>query len=209
MKPLSIAMRSLWGPSAGEERKSVRIFTEEAAFETAIDNTQLLVQSFDSLKVDLNVGPLSLEHVVVNTAFKAVFGTDKSDFVSDGKRAIVWLQSASGDITFTFYKPVNVFAIDIKDLGNHEPATLSFKIDDGRFQEVFIQAKGGPGNLRFLGLFSNNGSFSKVTFTNSVANDGIGFDRLQCGIVALGTRLRLATSRPVIEGRGGLNVTAK
>jgi hypothetical protein len=176
--------------TAAQASAGLMTYTGETSFDTAIGGATLAVAGFESLTLGLDTGPYVEGDLSMNTTSGYTFGNTSANVVTEGLRAENWQQNADGDITFTFANAINAFAIDIKDFAwtgnaNPEPNTLLVSVDGATPFSMFVDHAGSEGNYLFLGLFDDTSTFTTVTFSDTAVNgDGIGFDRLQSGLVS-------------------------
>ncbi|MCW5761334.1 MAG: PEPxxWA-CTERM sorting domain-containing protein [Phenylobacterium sp.] len=177
---------------AGTAHAGVSIHTDEAAFAGAVGAlaVPLLVESFETQPgngpgLPASTGaPIAFDGGVVDCTLDACsrfFVTTL--YHTDGSQG---LYARTGGLTrFTFDAPVNAFAIDLVDFGDtlmSAGSTLIVTLDGVAF-EVFADFVGADLNRLFVGVTSDR-AFRVVSFSGSVAQDDLVFDRLQFGRAA-------------------------
>jgi hypothetical protein len=161
---------------------TLTLYTSEASFLAQVGT--LTVEGFEAAPF----GPVpsyTSGALTTSTANANLNATNIPLLISQGGRSIYWNDAAQhGDLIFQLAAPISAFAIDIKNLGaTRGPTTLSASVDGGAFFDVFTNVSGPQGNLRFVGLVEDAGSFSQIRFSNSTLGDLTGVDRAQYGIV--------------------------
>lgn len=166
---------------ASSARAALLVFTDESSFLAAIGGAVLTSEGFNAAPLGNTPGPLTSGPLSYNTASGNVGVTDIPQLIGEGARGIIWNDvTVHGDATFSVSSPINVLAIDVKNLGIGGATTLSASVDGGSFFDVFVGATGVIGDFRFLGLVEDAGTFSSVTLSNSVTNL-VGLDPVRYG----------------------------
>jgi len=166
---------------ASNARAALLVFTDESSFLAAIGGAVLTTEGFNAGPLGTTAGPLTVGALSYNTASGNVAVTDIPQLIGEGARGIIWNDATvHGDATFSVSSPVNVLAIDLKNLGQGGPTTLSAQVDGGSFFDVFVNVTGVIGDFRFLGLVDDAGTFSSVTLSNSAVNL-VGLDPVRYG----------------------------
>ena len=197
------AVAMLLGATSAQATLSV--YTNQASFLAAIGGASLTVEGFDTIPFgpvpSYTSGPLT-----VSTANANLNGTNTPLFISQGARAIYWNDAAQhGDLSFQLSSPISIFSFDVRNLGAMRGATtLSVSVDGGAFLDVFSNVTGAMGNLRFVGLVEDSGSFSQITLSNSRLGDMVGVDRAQYGVIP-----EPATAGLLVAGIALLGVRAR
>lgn len=153
------------------------VFSNRTEFDAAVGAQNH--QSFEVPFADASMVSFDGFSVTEESAFATI--TSRTDYVSDGDRALGFTWNGDTRLLFEFKPPITAFAADILDFGTCCNATSLDAVSANG--EVDLVAAVGPdlprGNLQFFG-FQSVEPISQLSFSSQSLsdNDLIVFDRL-------------------------------
>lgn len=157
------------------------LFSNRAAFESAITAGNLNVESFETAFVsipEVDFGGFSA------SVSGRSFGVRHNDETStDGS----WSIDADPSVTFNFYSPVNAFGIDIIDFGTDFDFARMLFTGFGLTDYEIATSVGFNTRYQsfFFGIIDPSNTWTKATLTNTDTGDSMMYDRLAYGNVTI------------------------
>lgn len=153
------------------------VYSDRSEFEAAVPGLPL--EGFEEAFETAKTVPFTGFTVGEDSSFANV--SSRTDYVSQGERALGFTWNGDGTLLFTFDPPVDLFAADILDFGTCCGATFLDATDEnGEWTVTAATGADRPrGNLQFFGIVADT-PFSEISFTSDVAsdNDLIVFDEV-------------------------------
>ena len=158
------------------------VYSDRSQFEAAVPG--LPVEGFE---VPFETSSMvSFNGFTVGEVSSAAIVKSRTDYVSQGERALGFTWNGNGALLFTFNPPIDVFAADILDFGTCCGATfLNATNETGEWNVTAATGTDRPrGNLQFFGIVSET-PFSEIAFTSDVVsdNDLIVFDEVAFRVI--------------------------
>ena len=198
MKGISPVIQLLAGLSIKRQRKGPQTFTDRSAFDEAINRALLSSHEISASGMPSQASQGDSGPVSMDTVFGTLYGTDGSG----GSRNIVWLRK-----TFTFATPINAFAVEIEETGSQQ-GDRQFVVTAGDDDDVISAPLASralvAGVKSFIGLFTQQRSFTKVTVSNIDGGDFVRFGSLRFGLAPATARVKaqnIVTARSPVEYR--------
>ena len=203
MKKFIIVLLVVGFVCAAQPAAALTIFNNETDFLNAAG--PLSFEGFEGLTANnsFNLALITASDFVV-TASNSQLGIYNipigGAFATEGDQFLVHQSGSGVTTTFTFNNEIKCFGFDLIDYGDFGTGQLTLVNNAG--DNAVVAVSGGlNGNVQYFGLISDF-MFTQAIFTNSIAGEGFGFDKVSYGVPEPATMMLLGLgSLAAIRGR--------
>jgi hypothetical protein len=161
-------------------RADVTYFTDESAFQAAVNN--LTLESFETPSApspSLTFGDVTIGET---SALAELWTTSAPTKVTNGQYALELFADGPSSLTFNFAEPMSAFGIHIMSFGTTGPGTLTVSDNSGSTTPQILATSNPllpPLNDIFFGIHNTDAAFTQVTFSMTTTGDAVAFDGLR------------------------------